>query len=153
MGDKSDNIPGVAGIGEKFAYHLLEEYQTLDGVYAHLDEIKGALNKKLSENKETAYFSQRLATIDTEVPIGVTLTDCVLRMPFSHTVREKFAELDFRSMISLPIFDENGQIFTEREAESLKIKNIEEVFPADINSALSIYSQRYKRFSFYFQFP
>ena len=77
MGDKSDNIPGVAGIGEKFAYHLLEEYQTLDGVYAHLDEIKGALNKKLSENKETAYFSQRLATIDTEVPIGVTLT-CLL---------------------------------------------------------------------------
>lgn len=82
MGDKSDNIPGVAGIGEKSAYHLLEEYQTLDGVYAHLDEIKGALNKKLSENKETAYFSQRLATIDTEVPIGVTLADCILRMPF-----------------------------------------------------------------------
>ena len=63
----------------------------------------------------------------------MTLSDCVLRMPFPHTVREKFAELDFRSMISLPIFDENGQIFTEREAESLKIKNIEEVKKLDKN--------------------
>ena len=139
MGDKSDNIPGVTGIGEKSAYRLLEEYGSLDGVYGHLDEIKGALSKKLTDHKEEAYFSQFLATIKVDSPIPLTLSDCVLRMPFPHTVREKFAELDFRSMISLPIFDENGQIFTEREAESLKIKNIEEVFPADINSALSIY--------------
>lgn len=56
MGDKSDNIPGVAGIGEKSAYHLLEEYQTLDGVYAHLDEIKGALNKKLPKIRKRVFF-------------------------------------------------------------------------------------------------
>ncbi len=140
MGDKSDNIPGVTGIGEKSAYRLLEEYGSLDGVYDHLDEIKGVLSKKLSDHKQEAYFSRLLATIKVDSPIQLTLSDCVLRMPFPHTVREKFAELDFRSMISLPIFDENGQIpFTEKEAESLKIKNIEEVFPADMDSALSVY--------------
>ena len=143
MGDKSDNIPGVAGIGEKSAYHLLEEYQTLDGVYAHLDEIKGALNKKLSENKETAYFSQRLATIDTEVPIGVTLADCVLRMPFSHTVREKFAELDFRSMISLSIFDDNdASDIKGQSAENMP--GVSEVFPSNMDAAVMAAENRGK---------
>ena len=77
MGDKSDNIPGVAGIGEKTAYGLLESYGSLDGIYAHIDEIKGATQRKLIENKETAYFSRTLATIELDAPIYVTLGDCL----------------------------------------------------------------------------
>ena len=69
MGDSSDNIPGVAGIGEGTATKLLAQYGTLDNVYAHIDETKGALNKKLTEGKESAYLSYKLATIDRDCPI------------------------------------------------------------------------------------
>lgn len=110
MGDKSDNIPGVPGIGEKSAMQLIGQYGSLDGVYAHLDEVKGALHTKLAENKELAEFSHQLATIDVDAPITTQLSDCVLRVPFPYTVREKFEELEFRSMLALPIFEENASV-------------------------------------------
>ncbi|MGL5059018.1 MAG: DNA polymerase I [Microcoleus sp.] len=78
-GDKSDNIPGVKGIGDKTALQLLEAYHSLDGIYAALDEIKGATKKKLEEGKEAAYHSQRMATIVREVPLDVELENCRLR--------------------------------------------------------------------------
>ncbi len=77
-GDKSDNIPGVKGIGDKTALQLLEAYNTLDGIYAAIDQLKGATKKKLEEGKEVAYHSQRMATIVQEVPLEVNLEDCQL---------------------------------------------------------------------------
>ena len=77
-GDKSDNIPGVKGIGDKTALQLLEAYNTLDGIYAAIDEIKGATKKKLEEGKEAAYHSQKMATIIQEVPLEINLEDCQL---------------------------------------------------------------------------
>lgn len=68
-GDKSDNVPGVAGIGEITAAKLLERYTSLDGIYASADEIPGATGKKIREGKESAYFSKRLITLSTEVPL------------------------------------------------------------------------------------
>ena len=106
MGDKSDNIPGVAGVGEKSAVGLLTEYKNLDGVYANIDKIKGALQKKLIENKETAYFSKYLATIMTNAPIELTLSDCLLRKPFPYVLKERFAELEFKSLLAMPIFED-----------------------------------------------
>lgn len=136
MGDKSDNIPGVPGVGEKSAMQLLADYGNLDEIYAHLGEIKGALGKKLADNKESAYFSRKLATIDTDVPVDIQLSECVLRMPFPHAVREKFAELDFRSLTSLPIFDE-----TEQPRQPEKEEQIEEIFPASEEEAEKIYAE------------
>ena len=77
-GDKSDNIPGVKGIGDKTALQLLEAYNSLDGIYAAIDEIKGATKKKLEEGKEAAYHSQRMATIVQYVPLEINLADCQL---------------------------------------------------------------------------
>ncbi|TAF36336.1 MAG: DNA polymerase I [Oscillatoriales cyanobacterium] len=77
-GDKSDNIPGVKGIGDKTALQLLEAYNSLDGIYAAIDEIKGATKKKLEEGKEAAYHSQRMATIVQDVPLEVELENCQL---------------------------------------------------------------------------
>ncbi len=68
MGDSSDNIKGVQGIGAKGALNLLTKYHTLDGIYENIDEIKGAMHTKLSVGKEDAYFSQKMATIVTNVP-------------------------------------------------------------------------------------
>ena len=69
MGDASDNIPGVAGVGEKTARDLLAKYGTLDGVYTHIDEIKGKLQEKLVNSKDMAYLSYDLATINVHSPV------------------------------------------------------------------------------------
>ncbi|BDI19120.1 DNA polymerase I [Nostoc cf. commune SO-36] len=78
-GDKSDNIPGVKGIGEKTAVQLLNTYSSLENVYAALDEIKGATQKKLAAGKEDAEKSRYLATIVLDVPIKFDLEDCKLK--------------------------------------------------------------------------
>ncbi len=145
MGDKSDNIPGVAGIGEKSATSLLEKYENVDGIYAHLDEIGGALHKKLEEGKENAYFSKALATIDVQAPVEIALAECLLKMPFNRALREKFAELEFKSLISKNIFteeQENENIATVSKSE-IEIKEyiperIEEIISALSNSAKEI---------------
>lgn len=137
MGDKSDNIPGVAGIGEKSAYSLIEKYGDIEGVYAHIDELGGAMHRKLVEGKENAFFSKRLATIDVQVPLEISLQDCLLRMPFKLSVREKFAELEFKSLVSKDIFKEENSEETPKEI-SIKETRVEELFPADADEAIAI---------------
>jgi len=78
-GDKSDNIPGVKGIGEKTATKLLSTYQTLDNIYQHLEEIKGATRKKLETGKEHAYHSQFMAKIDCNVPLETDIKSLKLQ--------------------------------------------------------------------------
>jgi len=68
MGDSSDNIKGVQGIGPKGAQSLLIQYKTLDGIYRHLDEIGGKINQRLKDGRDDAYFSQKMARIVTDVP-------------------------------------------------------------------------------------
>lgn len=70
FGDTADNIPGVQGVGAKTAAKLLNEYGDLDGIYANIDKIKGAMQKKLADGKENAYFSQKLVRLDQQVPCG-----------------------------------------------------------------------------------
>lgn len=77
-GDASDNIPGVRGIGAKTAVQLLTTYNSLDNIYASIDEIKGAVKKKLEEGKAEAYHSQNLATIVCDVPLEIELEECKL---------------------------------------------------------------------------
>ncbi len=136
MGDKSDNIPGVAGIGEKTAYGLLESYHDLDGIYAHIDEIKGATQKKLIENKETAYFSRQLATIELDAPIDITLEECVLKMPFSRALKEKFTELEFKSLLSKNIFTEEEEPMESESADG--IREIAIVNPETLEEAITL---------------
>ena len=137
MGDKSDNIPGVAGVGEKSALSLLERYKDVDGIYAHLDEITGALHSKLESGKDNAYFSQTLATIDVNVPIKLSLADCVLTMPFAFSVKEKFAQLEFKSLVGADIFEEQTSEPAPNTCDSLKIV-CEETYPATIDEATAI---------------
>jgi len=144
MGDKSDNIPGVPGVGDKSAMTLLSEYRDLDGIYANIENIKGALQTKLINGKENAYFSKTLATIDVQVPIEVSLADCVLKMPFSYSLREKFAELEFKSLLSKNIFAESDEITIENEEKTSDKKEIikydvQELYPQTLLEALEIF--------------
>ena len=136
MGDKSDNIPGIAGIGEKSALTLLQKYHDLDGIYAHLDEITGALHKKLSEGKESAYFSKNLATIDLNVPLDVSLNECLIKMPFPNALREKFAELEFKSLVTKNIFTEEEEETPQNDVEDAQTDNVEEVLCESIFTAI-----------------
>ncbi|MGI6512370.1 MAG: DNA polymerase I [Catenisphaera adipataccumulans] len=76
MGDASDNIPGVAGVGEKTAIRLLKQYPSVEEVYAHLDGIKGKLKEKLEKDKDNAFLSKHLATIYRDVDLPFTVEDC-----------------------------------------------------------------------------
>lgn len=75
QGDKSDNIPGVKGIGEKTALKLLQEYGSIENIYVNIDKIKGSVKDKLLLNKDDAFMSKQLATIYKEVPTGLTFDD------------------------------------------------------------------------------
>ncbi len=78
MGDSSDNIPGVPGVGEKTATKLLKEYGNMENIYLHSEEIKGKLGEKIRDHKELAYFSKELATINTQVPLQLNLEEIKL---------------------------------------------------------------------------
>ena len=98
-GDKSDNIPGVKGIGEKTAVQLLATYNDLDNIYASIDQIKGATKKKLEEGKESAYHSRHLAQIVVDVPLEINLAECKLK-GFDRAVLEPILEkLEFKSFL------------------------------------------------------
>ncbi|MEG3989249.1 DNA polymerase I [Microcoleus sp. S28C3] len=98
-GDKSDNIPGVKGIGDKTALQLLEAYNSLDGIYAAIDEIKGATKKKLEEGKEAAYHSQRMATIVQDVPLEVDLENCQLKGFDESALIPMLEKLEFKTFL------------------------------------------------------
>ncbi|MBZ0277653.1 MAG: DNA polymerase I [Anaerolineae bacterium] len=98
MGDTSDNIPGVKGIGEKTATTLLQAYESLDGIYDHVAEVKGAVQTKLVDGREMAYLSQRLATILRDVPVELHLEACVAHDFDVQEVDAIFARWEFRGM-------------------------------------------------------
>ncbi len=75
VGDSADNVPGVNGVGDKTALKLLNEWGTLDGIYEHADEIKGALGEKIRKDKDNAYFSKKLITLVDDVPVKIDFED------------------------------------------------------------------------------
>jgi DNA polymerase-1 len=99
MGDTSDNIPGVKGVGEKTASKLISEYGSVAGVYEHLDEIKGALREKLAAERDNALLSRELAQIRRDVPVTLDLQACVAQDYRYEDVERLFRTLEFRSLI------------------------------------------------------
>ena len=110
MGDKSDNIPGVPGIGEKTALNLLERFGSLDGVYENIESLSGSVKDKLSVNKESAYMSYKLATIDRDCNLDIEIEDCIAPDKYSGEVKELFRDLEFNSLLGLNIFEENTNV-------------------------------------------
>lgn len=99
MGDASDNIPGVKGIGEKTALKLLHEYKTLDGIYENIDNIKGATKEKLVNDKDNAYMSYEIATICKEVPMDINMDDIVCKDIDIEALNKLYEELEFYSFL------------------------------------------------------
>ncbi len=100
VGDKSDNIPGVNGVGEKTATELLRQYGSLEEIYRHLDEVTPPRYREaLEKNRETAFLSQQLATIRTDLPVRLNLEECTVRNYDRARVTELFRRLEFRSLL------------------------------------------------------
>ncbi len=130
MGDASDNIPGVKGIGEKTALKLLQEYQTLDNLYANIDNINGKTKEKLANDKENAFMSQKIATIYRDVPLNITLEDLKYRFMDVNKLNEKYQELEFFSLIK------NSNI---SKKENVKYKEITKLTDLVLEDKIAIY--------------
>ncbi len=108
MGDQSDNIPGVPGIGEKIAGALIETYGNLESLYEHLEEIGGKRKQSLIENREMAFLSRELATVKTDVEIDLPWEQTRLREPDRKHLASLYRRLEFRSLLSrLPVAEED----------------------------------------------
>ena len=98
MGDSSDHIPGVSGVGEKTALKLLNTYGDLEGVLSHAGEVKGKLGEKLVNETENARFSYWLGTIATDAPVEETLEDCAFSFDKTGNAKQRFYELELNSI-------------------------------------------------------
>ena len=130
MGDPSDNIPGVKGIGEKTALKLLHEYKTLDGVYKNIDNIKGAIHKKLVDDKDNAYMSYEIATIYKDVPMNINIDDIKYLGPKSN-LNEIYEELEFFSLLK--------SIKKETPVEKLNYEVVKNLSDINITEECAIY--------------
>ena len=136
MGDKSDNIPGVPGVGEKTALGLVKKYGTIENLYKAIDagtaDEKGKLRERLEENKDSAFLSKTLGTIDIDSPIEKDIQELKIQEWNKSKVLEKFKTLRFKKYIDR--FKLN-----EIQAEECEQKNIEDLFSKkDINSEIEI---------------
>lgn len=108
-GDVSDNIPGVPGIGEKTAKQLLNQYQTLEGIYQNLENLKPKEQKLLGENKDKAFLAKQLVALDKKAPIYLDLDQSRLHYYNPEKAKQLFLELGFKSLLNRlpPSRDEN----------------------------------------------
>lgn len=127
MGDSSDNIPGVQSVGEKTALLLLQEYGDIDNIYRNIDKIKGKLGEKLTSGKEICYLSKKLATIDVNADIDLDTEHMRFAMPFPASVKKKFAELEFKTLIK------KEELFS---AETVEVKPSAEI--VNVNDAATL---------------
>ena len=132
MGDSSDNIPGVKGIGEKTALKLLHQYKTLDGVYNNIDNIKGSVHDKLVSGKDDAYMSYEIATIYREVPMEINISDIKYLGP-NESLKGIYEELEFFSFLK------NLKVENKSVKESIKFEIINDTSKINITDDVAIY--------------
>ena len=134
MGDKSDNIPGVPGIGEKTAFKLIKDYGSIENLLTSIDSVSG---KKLKENlitySEQAILSKKLATIIKEVPIEISINDLKTKVSFNNDeVKDMCLKLQFKSILSkFQSLDNEGEEYSKDESKSKDKLNFEEVNTLD----------------------
>lgn len=110
MGDASDNIPGIAGIGEKTAKTLISTYGSIENLYEHIYELKGKLKEKVELGKDMAFLSKTLATINVNADLGLSFTELKFDFPLGESARKILIELEFSSILKKDIFSKNETV-------------------------------------------
>lgn len=139
MGDKSDNIPGVAGIGEKTGIKLIKEYQSIENILENIDNLKGSIKTKIEKNKESAIMSKKLATIIRNVPIDFNMCDLEYGSYDEEKLLKEFEKLGFMSLVSKIIKED-----IKSSLEIIKLENYEE-FKEDIYKCKKIILKTIKK--------
>ncbi len=130
MGDSSDNIPGIPGVGEKTALTLLQKYGSVENLYENTDELTGKLKEKVILGKESCFLSKKLATINTACDIDVNVDHMKFSFPFPYALKKQFIELEFKTFIkkddlfSQEIIDEE---ITTPNVNKITVNNLSEV--------------------------
>ncbi|OIN66496.1 DNA polymerase I [Exiguobacterium sp. KRL4] len=135
MGDKSDNIPGVPGIGEKTAIKLISAYGSVEGLYEHVEDLKGKQKEKVVANEELARLSKELATIKLDVPLDVTLDDLKISEVDTQIPYSLFQSLGFKSLTN-----RFAPVVEEADKEQLNVKTISSL-PLDVKDAVLVVEQ------------
>ena len=131
-GDASDNIPGVAGVGEKTATQLLQQFDTLDGIYEHLDDVKESVRKKLIAGKDSAYMSKRLAALMFDAPVALDLPAMDIARLDTAKLKAMLVKLEFRSLLrKLP-----DAMKDDTPAAVLDTNDVEEIEPGTAQAVL-----------------
>ncbi|MDE5978059.1 MAG: DNA polymerase I, partial [Turicibacter sp.] len=116
MGDPSDNLPGIPGVGEKTAIKLLKQFETVENLVARTDELKGKMKEKVEANVEQALLCKRMATIHKEVPLPITFDDCLYEGPKLVELMDFFKEMEFNAFLKKLKLEE-GKADKEKEKE------------------------------------
>ncbi|HAZ39614.1 MAG TPA: DNA polymerase I [Exiguobacterium sp.] len=135
MGDKSDNIPGIPGIGEKTAVKLISAYGSVEGLYEHVEDLKGKQKEKVIANEELARLSKELATIKVDVPLETTLDDLQIRNVDTQVPYSLFQSLGFKSLTN-----RFAPVVKEEDKEQLNVVTITSL-PKDVTDAVLIAEQ------------
>ena len=133
-GDPSDNIPGVKGIGDKTAINLLKQYDTIEDIYEHIDEIKGKMKEKLEADKENAFISKEIATIYRDVPLEVNLEDVKYNGADFVALNKLYENLEFYSFIKKNV---EASTPVENEIKFINVKSSEDL--KDLDNEISVY--------------
>lgn len=137
MGDSSDNIPGVSGVGEKTAKTLLAQYKTVENLYENVDKLSGKLKEKIIAGKEFSLLSKTLATIDVNCGVSTDLSTMTISLPFSKEVRKRFIELEFKTLYKKDEWFEEGEITPSIAETTIALPNkqkITDLSDFDVNS-------------------
>ncbi|WP_099158736.1 DNA polymerase I [Virgibacillus ndiopensis] len=130
MGDNSDNIPGVPGVGQKTATKLIKQYQTVEAVYNHIDEISGKkLKENLSTHKDDAFMSKDLVTINRQSPIEITIDNIVYEGYEQNKVSSIFKDLGFQSLLSRLTGESEDEIEQNASLKEIDFTILDEVTP------------------------
>lgn len=140
MGDKSDNIPGIAGIGEKKGIDLLQEYGSLENVIENADKIKGKMGENIRDSIDIARMSKWLATIDTDAPLDIDFEKLRYEMPIKEELLKIYTKLEFNSFIK------NMQLSStistvESSSENTIMPNADDVRTVDFDEFLSLQNE------------
>lgn len=130
MGDSSDNIPGIAGVGEKTALSLVGKYGSLENLYSHIDELSGKLKEKVENSKDIAYLSKTLATINVKLDIPVKDEDMGYSFPFGAATKKLFIDLDFKNVLrreELFLADDEISVSVKKNKELPEIIEVNDV--------------------------
>jgi len=152
MGDKSDNIPGIPGVGEKTALEIIKHFKNIDNLYASIDKgedtliLKPKLKEKIIENKELAYLSRTLGTIDINVPIEKDLSSLQKKEWDNEKVYEIFSRLKFNRFI------ERFELKNEAQSTNIKSVTVNEISEKEDIENITQKILRQKKMYYYFDF-